>query len=78
MKSLCAANSGEVLVSVACSVSLVLAPLTAENARFARSSNWPDCSSATSVLSKVGVAVWLAIAVTSRFCCAIPASSAGR
>ena len=49
-----------------------------EKARFARSSSWPERSSATKVLSKVGVAVWLAIAVTSRFCCAIPARSAGR
>ena len=39
MKSLCAANSGAVLVSVACSVSLVLAPLTALKARLARSSS---------------------------------------
>ncbi len=39
MKSLCAANSGAVLVSVACSVSLVFAPLTALKASLARSSN---------------------------------------
>ena len=74
----CAANSGEVLVSVACSVSLVFAPLTAWKARLARSSSSPDLSIATTVLSKVGVAFWLAIAATSRFCWAIPASSAGR
>ena len=69
MKSLCAANSGAVLVSVACSVSLVLAPLTALKARLARSSSRPERSIATTVLSKVGAAGLLAIAVTSRFCC---------
>src|SRR3954466_9222444 len=78
MKSLCAANSGEVLVSVACSTSLVLAPFTALNARFARSSSRPERSIAATVFSNVGGAFWLAIAVTSAFCCAIPASSAGR
>ena len=68
MKSLCAANNGAVLVSVACKVSLVFAPLTALNARLARSSSWPERSIATTVLSKVGAAGLLAIAVTSRFC----------
>ena len=77
-KTIGAANSGAVLVSVAWSVSLVLAPLTALKARLARSSSSPDRSIATTVLSNVGASGLLAIAVTSRFCSAIPASSAGK
>ena len=68
MKSLWAANNGAVFVSVACSVSLVLAPLTALNARLARSSRSPERSIAATVFSNVGGAFWLAIAVTSAFC----------
>jgi len=78
MKSECAASKGDVLVSAAWSVSLVLAPFTAENARIARSSSVPERSSATIVFPKVGSAGLLAIAATSRFCCAIPARIAGR
>jgi hypothetical protein len=78
MKSRCAANSGEVLVSIASSRSLVLAPDTAEKASWVRSSNCPDRSIAASVLLNVGAVFWLEMAMISAFCCAIPASIAGR
>ena len=75
--SLCAARRGASSVWMRCSSSSVFACVTAPNAAPTLRSSSPERSSPTMVLSKVGSAVWFAIASASASSCFMPSSSAG-
>jgi len=72
-----AASFGASMRCVSCSASLVFAAATAPKVLRTRVSSTPDRSRATIVLSKLGSAVWSAIAVTSARCERMPSSIAG-
>ena len=78
MSSRWAASIGATFFWIACSASLVSAEVRFEKTLPAFSSSRPEASSASMVFAKVGGAGLFAIASTSRSCCAMPSSIAGR
>ena len=78
MSSRWAAIIGATFFWIACSASLVSAEVRFEKTLVAFSRSRPEASSASIVFAKVGGAGLFAIAATSRSCCAMPSSIAGR